>query len=108
MSASERSRKRMGRTMPERVPRFCKGTRDASQKSQRREAVSRSKAASASAESSGNRLPITHPVGFEPGKSFHQIKGRVIDLDGVDCRTTTKPLAPTRGMVLTTDDVGTL
>jgi hypothetical protein len=43
------------------------------------------------------RLPITHFAGFEPGKTLHQIKGRVIDVDTANCRSAFLPRPPAPG-----------
>jgi hypothetical protein len=45
----------------------------------------------------GNGLPITHFASFEPGKTLHQIKGRVIDVDTANCRSAFLPRPPAPG-----------
>jgi hypothetical protein len=45
-------------------------------------------------EGGSNGPPIIRLAGLEPAEPLHQIKGRAVDLDRINCRPTLEPPTP--------------
>src|SRR5262249_2994074 len=56
------------------------------------------RAAQQLAQSGGYSLPVAGLAVAEAAKALHQIEGRAVDLNGVNCRPAMEPLAPTSGI----------
>src|SRR5262249_40020407 len=50
------------------------------------------------ARSTGDGLPIRRFTGLQTSKTLHEIKGRAVDLNGINCSPATEPIAPTSGI----------